>query len=322
MRIDFVNPGLLVSLGLLPLWWLYAHPPSNWGVLLARIGTARRLPRRRVRVWALTLVPQLLRASALASAIVALAGPRAIKGVEESQREEVAIVVAVDLSSSMTAVDMGGGRSRIQAARETAAGFVRGRSSDRIGLVAFAGEAVTRVPMTHDPYLVLSAISALQIGMLFDGTDITSAILAAADRLRETPHRSRVLILVTDGAHNAGGLDPLVAARVAAAYGIRIYSVSIGTTPLGATREAVAMAASGETVLTGVARLTGGRYFRARDRQTLESIYSEINRLETTSLQIRRYAIFEPLHLWFFVGALLLVLAEWQFRGSRWGTVP
>ena len=141
--------------------------------------------------------------------------------------EGVGIAIAIDLSTSMWAQDMARGTSRLDAAKATIRAFLASRSDD-VGLVSFAGEALTRLPLTHDAYVVDTAVEELEVGLLIDGTDIAGAIAAGAGLLKDSPHRSKVLILVTDGAHNKAGLVPALAARAAAAFDVKIYAIAIG----------------------------------------------------------------------------------------------
>ena len=199
-------------------------PPEGCDRLLAHVGAGAG---PRVGSW----IPKaifLLRNLALASLIVALARPRSGAHVETQTSEGINIVIAIDLSSSMLALDFRP-NNRIEVAKEKVKQFIARRTSDRIGIVAFAGEALTQVPLTTDYPVVLQAVSNLQAGQLEDGTAIGTAIATAANRLRDAPGRSRVMIVVTDGVNNRGTVEPLVAAKAAAAYGIKIYGIGVGS---------------------------------------------------------------------------------------------
>jgi Ca-activated chloride channel family protein len=223
--------------------------------------------------------------------------------------------------------------NRMEVARSTARDFIRGREYDRIGLVAFAGEALTQVPITIDYPVLYQALEQLQAGsgLLEDGTAIGTALATAANRLRRVEGKSRVVVLVTDGENNRGEIDPLTAARATAAYGIKVYTIGIGTE--GVARVPVARGPFGvqyaslpvhidETLLRRIADMTGGKYFRAQTRQRLETIFSEINRLEKTKVSVRRYTNYTPWHLPFVLAAALFIVLEWLLRASRWGRVP
>ena len=332
MNLQFARAELLVLLAIIPLWWLVVRPSRRSGVIFPRTSRAGSLPRGARRAAVLAALPRFLRVAALASLIVVLAGPILVLEGEAVEREEIAIVMAVDLSSSMLAEDMENQKNRMQVARETAVRFVRARADDRIGLVAFAGEALTRVPPTDDQEVVVSGVESLDIGLLEDGTDISGAILTSTSRLRDAPHTTKLIILLTDGAHNAHGVSPLAAAEAATTTGAKIYAISILGDPTGADTSEPAsalaisqraqLAAEIETVLTQVARVSGGRYFHAADGAALDSIYRQIDRMETTSVTLVEQTETAPVHAPFLFAALFLICAEVAVKGSRLGTVP
>lgn len=311
MTFDMAAPIWLSLLALLPVvfWWLL--PGRTAGLIMARDETAGR---GTGRFSLLDLLPLLLRTLAFASLIVALAGPRVVRVYDEPQIEGVGIALALDLSTSMWAEDMGARLSRLDVAKNTALSFIDARTDD-LGLVAFAGEAFARLPLTHDGYVVKTAVEQLQVGLLTDGTDIAGAISAGAGLLEDSPHPSKVLILVTDGAHNKAGVMPDLAARAAAAVGVTIYPVAIG-------QERGRDTQSMETVLGQAARITGGQYFKATDVRALEEIYAEIDRLVQPSENTIQRVEATP-YAWIFalVAAGLLLFAT-MLRGSRWGVLP
>jgi Ca-activated chloride channel family protein len=228
--------------------------------------------------------------------------------------EGVGIAIAMDLSTSMWAEDMAARQSRLDVAKSTVLTFIDNRSDD-IGLVAFAGEALTRLPLTHDGYVIRDAVEAFQVGLLVDGTDIAGAIAAGAGLLEDAPRPSKVLILVTDGAHNKDGIVPALAARAAATVGVRVFPVAIGQEE---GRDSEAM----QTVLTQAARITGGQYFRAADVEALERIYEEIDRLVQPSERLEQRIEATPLAWILLVIALGLWVNVTALRGSRWGVLP
>ena len=324
MSIQLARPEWLVLLALVPLWLWWVRPRRTSGLLFASAGSVRL---RGSRLWAMVdALPRALRMAALACLIVALAHPRLVTAHEEPVEGGTGIVVAVDLSTSMWADDMEGSATRLEAARVAAKRFVAGRD-DAIGLVTFAGEALTRLPLTRDRYLVEHAVDGMEVGLLIDGTDIAGAIAAGAALLEDAPHDSRVLVLVTDGAHNRDGLVPAMAARAAAAVGVRIYPIAIGRPDL--PEPATTAGADGptrrqrmETVLTQAARITGGRYFSAADVAALDSIYARIDRLETTSRETRLTTALVPFRFWLVTAALALLLGAVGLRASRWAVLP
>jgi Ca-activated chloride channel family protein len=213
--------------------------------------------------------------------------------------------------------------NRIDVAKQTAIDFVRARKSDRIGLVAFAAQALTQVPITTDYAVLEQALRDLRIGMIEDGTAIGTGIATAANRLRRTPGKTKVIVLLTDGVNNRGTVDPRTAAQAAATFGIRIYVIGVGTqgeapVPTGQGVEGLRYQMMpvdiDEPLMTEIARMTGGRYFRATDAQSLRHVFDEINRLEKSSVEQVVYHRFEeayraPLALGLVALGLEIVLA-------------
>ena len=316
MSFAFAQPGWLILLAAVPVWVWWVTPKGSRAMLVARGTEARRVS---LRAWigrALELAPLLLRGLGVTAVIFALAQPRLIETFEEPVAEGVAIAIAIDLSTSMGARDLSRRASRMQAAKQTILDFLEGRT-DVVGVVSFGGEALTRVPLTHDHYVVRAAIEDLDSRLLLDGTDIAGAIAAGAGLLRDAPHSSKMLILVTDGAHNGEGLAPSRAARAAATFGVRIYPIAIGTNYM--LRERLAEM---ETVLTQAAYITDGRYFRATDVEALEEIYEEIDRLAAPSEEIVELTQATPIGLWVLLASMPVLLLGAALRGSRWGVLP
>ncbi len=310
----FGRPLLLLLLLALPLWWWWRA-----GRLARLAGAPMSDVRPAVgpleRLW-IARLPVTLRSFCLGAWIVAAAGPRVGSARAELRSEGISIALAVDVSSSMLAEDFSP-QNRLDVARYTAIDFVRARSADRIGLVAFAGQALTQVPITTDYPVLETAIRQLRVGVLEDGTAIGTAIATAANRLRRAPGRSRVLVLLTDGVNNRGTVDPRTAAQAAAAFGIRIYAIGVGTQgeapvptgqgPLGLRYQTMPVEID-EQLLGDVARATGGRYFRATDATSLGNIFGEINRLEKTPVEHFVYRRYDEAYRWP-LGAGLLALA-------------
>jgi Ca-activated chloride channel family protein len=328
MRIEFARPELLVLLALLPLWIAAVWPRAGRGVLFTRgdAATPRSLGAG-VRAAVVQTAPRILRAAALACLVVALAGPERVEIVEEPVLEGRGMSIVVDLSSSMLAEDMGENSARISVARDAAVRFARRRTYDELSLVAFGGEALTRVPPTSDPELIAHGVQSLEIQMVRDGTDISGAVLTAMARLFESEREPRVIVLLTDGAHNGTNLPPLTTARAAAALDVRIHSISV-LPPGDASGDPDAsigrqrLASERETVLQGLAGLTGGEYFRASTSADLDSIYSEIDRLEVPIERMVEREVRYSDRRWFFLAALGLLGVELLLRGSRWGILP
>jgi Ca-activated chloride channel family protein len=248
-----------------------------------------------------TRLPPVFRGLALTAWIIGAAGLRLGGDTVEMKQDGIAIVIAIDISSSMLAEDFAPS-NRLEVAKRDAVGFIRGREADRIGLVAFAGEALTQVPVTLDYAVVEQAVMDLKIGSLEDGTAIGSGLAIAVNRLRRTPNRSKVVLLLTDGENNKGLIDPRTAAATAAAYGVKVYTIGVGTigeAPIptgrgaGGFRYEMLPVRIDEPLLREIAQQTGGRYFRATDSEALSRIFHQIDQLEKTPIQITRYARYD-----------------------------
>lgn len=318
----FESPWAFLLLLVFPLWWAWRK--GRGGFLYSRGDVAGRAGRRIGR-W-LAGMPSLLRGLAILSLIIALARPQTGVATEEIEAEGIAIALVVDVSSSMLALDMQP-LDRLDVAKRTVREFVKNRRYDRIALVAFAGEALTQVPLTIDYTVLERAIGSLGVDLLEDGTAIGTALATATNRLRRTPGESKVVVLLTDGENNRGEVDPITAARAAAAYGIKTYTIGVGSEgvapvpigrgPLG-TEYANMPVRLDEDLLRRIAAITGGQYFRATNARALEEIYRQIDELEKTPVNIRRYIEFSEHFRPFALVACLLILAEWAFRVRRY----
>lgn len=311
--LTFGSPWVLLALVLLPAWWIWRRRRRPAAIVFSRADVLSHGPRAGQR-WARALF--VLRNLVLAALIVALARPRTGAAAENITSEGINIVLAIDLSSSMLSEDFQP-QNRLEVAKEKVKQFILGRRSDRIGLVAFAGEALTQVPLTVDYPVLLAAVDNLQAGQLEDGTAIGTAIATAANRLRDAPGKSRVMILLTDGENNRGAIDPRTAAQAAAAIGVKIYTIGVGSqgmapVPVGrglmGLRFEYRPVEIDEALLRDVAKTTGGRYFRAVDAEALQSIYEQINQLEREPVHTRTYVRFTERFRWP-LGAALVALA-------------
>ena len=313
----FADPRYLLLLLLLPpfVWWYAARARRAAGAMrYSAVDRLQRADRRRTGRWRHLLFG--LRLFALVFLIVAFARPQTGVTAEDVSAEGIDIVLALDLSSSMLAEDLE--PNRIGAARQVAADFVRGRLNDRIGLVVFAGEAFTQAPLTLDHRVVTTLIEELEVGIIEDGTAIGMGLATAVKRLGDSSAESKVIVLLTDGQNNRGAIDPATAAQMAQALGVRIYAVGAGTR--GAARVPVDDPRFGrryvsmqvdidEEALEEMAALTGGRYFRATDRESLEHVYEEIDALETTEIEMTSFTRYgELFHLPLGAGLGLLLL--------------
>jgi Ca-activated chloride channel family protein len=324
--LQFSSPWALALLLAFPAWWLWRRGRAMPAIAFSRVSALASGPRAgRFATRALFALRNLV----LLGGVLALARPRSGARAEDVSTVGINIVIAFDISSSMLAQDFQP-QNRLEVARDKVRQFVALRKSDRIGIVAFSGEALTQVPLTTDYPVVMSAINNLQPGQLEDGTAIGTAIATAANRLKDAPGSSRVMVLLTDGVNNRGAIDPRTAARAAAAVGVRIYTIGVGTegmapVPVGrglfGLRYEMRPVEIDDALLTEVARVTGGRYFRARDAAALDRITHEIDRLERVPVQTRTYVRFTELYRWPLALALLALAAEMAVAARR-GPLP
>jgi Ca-activated chloride channel family protein len=291
----FEDPALLVLLLLLPVvfWARYGRGRGRSAIRYSAVadvqaagGSAR---------WA-RMVPAALRGLALAAFVVALARPQTGVTTENVLTEGIDIVMVLDVSSSMLAEDLE--PNRLEASKAVAADFVAGRRNDRLGLVAFAGQAFTQAPLTFDYSVVQSLIGELDVGMIEDGTAVGMGLATAVKRLQSSSAESRVVVLLTDGRSNRGEIGPVTAAQMAEALGIRVYTIGAGSRGtaripvpdgFGGTRYANMQVDIDEPTLQEVAERTGGRYFRATDAESLAAIYAEIDELERTEIEVENF---------------------------------
>lgn len=326
--IHWAYPWVVALLALVPVYLLVHARARPRALTLPRASSLRAA---RGRHW-LGRAPELLRALAFALLVGALARPQTAGAVVEDRREGVPIVIAFDISSSMLAEDFAP-RNRLAVARETTREFLRARRNDPIGLVAFAGEAITQVPLTTDTRVLEAALENLRVGLVEDGTAIGMGLATAATRLRDIEADERVIVLLSDGENNRGEIEPLDAARAAAELGIRVYTIGVGTdraapvplrrAPDGSVLQYAELPVGlDEELLREIAALTGGAYFRADSPDALRSVYRELDRLVRSPIEVRTYV---ERREWYLLLVLLgagVLLGEWFLRGTRWGRIP
>ena len=250
--------------------------------------------------------------------------------------EGIDIILTIDISGSMQAEDFKP-KNRLHVAKQVVSEFIRGRDSDRIGMVIFAGQAVTQCPLTSDYSVLLSLLENVQIGMLEDGTAIGMALATSVNRLKDMEAKSKVVILLTDGQNNRGEIDPLTAARIAQSLGIKVYTVGVGREggapipvydPIYGKRYLVGpdgqliLTQMDEETLKEIARLTGGKYFRAVDRDSLKKIYQQIDRLEKTKRKVKHYMEYRELFQYLVSAALFCMTASFLLENTRFRTIP
>ncbi len=302
-RFEYVNPEffwLLLLLPLLVVWYIWKRNKQTASLSMSSLKGFKTS-----KNWLSKLRPLLfaLRLAALAAIIVAMARPRT---VDESTRikttKGIDIVMAIDVSASMLARDLR--PSRLEALKTVAARFISARPNDRIGLVEYAGESYTKTPLTSDKSIVLSSLKGLRYNTVIDpGTAIGMGLATAVNRLKESRAKSKVIILLTDGVNNTGFIDPKIASELAVEFGIKVYTIGLGTngmaqSPIGIRPDGSFQYGSiqveiDEELLKEIAATTGGRYFRATSTTKLNEIYDEINKLEKTDIEEFRYTNYE-----------------------------
>ena len=328
-NIEFANPKLLWFLLLVPLailWYILRHKKQEAAVTFSDLKGMVKLPRT-WKVWFRHLL-FVLKMAALALLIVALARPQSSSTNSTSNIEGIDIVMAMDVSGSMLARDLK--PDRLTAAKQVASDFVKDRPGDRMGLVIFSGETFTQVPLTTDHGVMLNMLAEMKNGLIDDGTAIGDGLATAISRLKDSEAVSKVVILLTDGMNNAGSVDPYTAAEIAKLYGIRVYTIGVGTygtAPypvqdfFGRTVMQQIKVEIDEKLLTTIANSTGGKYFRANNNKKLDEIYQEIDKLERSKIEVtefrRLHEEFYPLVAW----AIVLLLLEFLLRKTIFRTL-
>jgi Ca-activated chloride channel family protein len=314
---SFANPAFLWLLLLIPAgavyWWWRRRAmitTVQFSSLKAFEGAPRSLRER------LKHIPLALRFLVVACLIVALARPQSVSSRENLSTEGIDIVLVLDISGSMLAEDFT--PNRLVAAKKVADEFVEGRTNDRIGLVIFSAESFTQCPLTLDYPVLKNLLGEVKNGMIADGTAIGLALANGVNRLKDSKAKSKVVILLTDGVNNRGEIDPITAAKIAATYGIRVYTVGVGAqgmapfpvqTPFGIRRQMMQVDLD-EKTLVAVASMTGGKYFRATDNEKLKAIYQEIDKLERTKIEVTAYRKYTELFPQWLMAGTFLLLAE------------
>ena len=326
---QWANPELLWLLAGLPLvvaWYVWKGRRQQASLRHPSLTLLGDLPHGwRVR---LRHIPFALRVLALAALIVALARPQSSARGENVYREGIDITIALDISGSMLAEDLR--PNRLAAAKTVAKEFIQGRESDRIGLVIFAGESFTQCPLTTDYDVLVDLLVKVKMGNLVDGTAIGEGIANAVNRMRTSQAKSKVMIVLTDGVNNMGSIDPLTAAEIAATFGIRIYTIGVGTrgtapypvqTPFGIQYQNMPVEID-EAMLQQVSAATGASYFRATSNQKLRDIYGEIDKLERTRVEVQEFRRYTEMFPRFLVPAVVLLALEFLLRALVFRKIP
>jgi Ca-activated chloride channel family protein len=312
----FAYPWVLYFLAIIPLmiaWYIFRGMKIQSSVKYSSLNIFKDVPstlREKLRH-----IPFAIRLIAIGLLIVALARPQNFTSGENVSTEGIDIAMVLDISGSMLAEDFK--PNRLEAAKNVIDEFVEGRISDRIGLVIFSREAFTQCPLTIDYSVLRNLLLDIRSGMIEDGTAIGNAIANGVNRLKESDAKSKIIILLTDGVNNAGEVDPISAAEIAKAFDIRIYTIGVGTrgeapypvqTPFGIRYQMVPVEID-EAMLTKIADITGGQYFRATNNRALQEIYDKIDKLEKTKIEITSYKnASEKYHSWLWGGIILLLV--------------
>lgn len=325
--VTFANKGCLyLFLLLIPLiaWYIYKLRNMNASLNISSLGMFSKIqPTWRVYLRHVTFLLRLLTLGAL---IIVLARPQSVNSSETSKTEGIDIVMALDVSSSMLAEDFK--PNRLVASKQVAAEFVNDRPNDKIGLVIFAGEAFTQCPLTVDHTILLNLINDVNIGLIEDGTAIGLGLATAVNRLKDSDSKSRVIILLTDGSNNAGTVTPLNAADFAKEHGIKVYTVGVGsrgkstiTDPYTGTKMEIE-ADIDEKVLTQIAAITDGEYFRATDNTSLKRIYDQIDQMEKRHVSVNKVTRRKELYFPFALFALCVAAGELILRRTIFRVIP
>ena len=319
-NISFAQPWMLLGLALIPLmaaYYIWRYRKQDAAVQHSDIAIFAGVEKTlRVR---LRWLPYALQTLAVGAMVVALARPQSQLSRQEMKVEGIDIVMAMDISGSMLAEDFR--PNRLEAAKKVAADFIEGRKNDRMGLVVFAGEAFTQVPLTVDHHVLLKQLGALKSGIIRDGTALGDGLATAINRIKDSEAKSKVIILLTDGVNNQGSVDPQSAAEIAAMYGIRLYTIGVGSLgkapypfrdQFGRVHYQNIDVEIDEPLMQQMAAATNdGRYFRATNKKALEEIFSQIDEMEKSKIDVTQYAQTKDEQgrwLWIAFAALTLAL--------------
>ena len=320
---EFANPKILWLLVVVPLvvaYYVWRAMQGGASIVISTTDSLRSAPRT-LRYY-LRHLPIVLRVVALVLIILASARPQSVEHETKTETEGIDIVLAVDISTSMLARDLQ--PDRLTAAKEVASQFVANRQGDRIGLVVFAGEAFTQTPLTTDQSSLQTLLGRLRSGVVEDGTAIGNGLATAVNRLRESDSKSKIIILLTDGVNNRGQIAPLTVADIAKEQGIKVYTIGVGRNgtapyPLFDQRGRVvdvveAKVEIDEKMLQTIAEKTGGEYFRATDKTSLEQIYQQIDKMEKSKVEKFDISHIHEEYLIYALWALALLLLEFIIK--------
>jgi len=327
--LTFKNPELFyLLLVLVPMtvWYIFRQKRNTASIQISSTAPVFKAPRS-IRHY-LRHVVFLFELIAIALFVVVLARPQSSRNWENVTTEGIDIMIALDISSSMLAQDFQ--PNRLEAAKNVAMEFISGREYDRMGLVVFSGEAFTQCPLTTDRAVLLNLFKDIESGMIEDGTAIGNGLATSVARLKDSDAISRVVILLTDGENNSGEVAPVTAAEIAKTFGIRVYTVGVGSqgtapypvqTPYGIQLRDMEVKIDEET-LQEIAQITDGRYFRATSNTKLEEIYLEIDQLEKSKIEIREFSRKSEEFLPFALAGILFLVLSLLLRNTIFRSIP
>ncbi|SHJ27370.1 Ca-activated chloride channel family protein [Tangfeifania diversioriginum] len=327
--LTFKNPDffyLLLVIVPMAAWYIFRQKKNTASIQVSSTASVFKAPKT-LRHYLRHLV-FLLQVLAIAAFTVVLARPQSSRNWENVTTEGIDIVIALDISTSMLARDFT--PDRLEAAKEVAIEFISGRQYDRMGLVVFAGEAFTQCPLTTDRAVLLNLFKDVETGLIEDGTAIGNGLATSVARLKDSDAISRVVILLTDGENNSGEIAPLTAAEIARTFGIRVYSIGVGSvgtapypvqTPYGTQLRDIEVKID-EEMLQEISTITDGKYFRATSNTKLEEIYEEIDQLEKSKIEVREFSRKSEEFLPFALAGILLIVLSLILRTTVFRSIP
>lgn len=328
-NITFANPNLLYLLFLIVpviVWYVFNHKRTHASI---QVSTLEGIGKNHITYkHILRHVVFALRVIAIVLIIIAIARPQSTLNWKNEESEGIDIVLALDISSSMLARDFD--PDRLEAAKDLAIQFIAGRRNDRIGLVVFSGESFTQCPLTTDQSVLINLFRDIKSGMIEDGTAIGMGLATSVSRLKDSDAKSKVIILLTDGVNNQGAIAPATAAELAQTFGIRVYTIGVGTegmapypvnTPYGVQLRNMQVEIDEET-LQEIATNTGGEYFRATDNNKLKQIYEKIDSLEKSKIEVKEFSQKDEEFIKFVLLAAFFILADMILRNTLLRQIP
>ena len=325
-NVTFLNPGFFWLFALIPLviaWHIWTRKNQSATLKMSSLQGFKNSKSLLIKLKPALFVMRILALSAL---IIAMARPRTVDISSQTKTTKgIDIVLSIDVSSSMLAKDLK--PNRMEALKEVAVEFIKSRPNDRIGLVLYAGESYTKVPVTSDKAVVIDGLSGIRFDqVLQDGTAIGTGLATAINRLKDSKAKSKVIILLTDGVNNSGTIEPETASDIAKEFGIKVYTIGLGSN--GMAQYPYSIAPNGdfifrmmkveidEQLMKNIAKNTGGKYFRANSNSKLETIYNEINKLETTEIEELKFYDYDEKYRSFLIFAGILLLLEAGLRNT------